>query len=300
MNAILPFLPPTLRRIIECVADEPKNRAEELRIREGRPLELSGSGDSRFITVRGELTAAEREGYRPSRDDCLQLLDLLTSHSVYSFEEELKRGYITVTGGHRVGLVGRAVLEHGQVKLLRDIAGFNIRIARERPGVAQPLLPALWDSAAGRPHHTLFVSPPQQGKTTMIRDLARLLSRGGALPPPVVQAGLKIGIVDERSEIAACVKGVPTFDVGPRTDVLDRCPKAEGMMMLIRSMSPDVLIVDEIGRAEDAVAVEEALHAGIVVAATAHALHADDAARRPALERLLAAGLFARIVALRR
>ncbi|MFK7697201.1 stage III sporulation protein AA [Paenibacillus sp. HJGM_3] len=300
MNPILPFLPPSLRRLIEQVPAEIRDRMEELRIREGRPLELSGTGSAGFVTARGEWTADAGRGYRPNRDECLQLLDLLTDHSVYTFEEELKRGYITVQGGHRVGLAGRTVLEHGQVKLIRDIAGFNIRIARERPGAALPLLPHLWDEASGRPHHTLFLSPPQQGKTTMIRDLARLLSWGGSLPAPAGSAGLKVGIVDERSEIAACVKGVPTFDVGPRTDVLDRCPKAEGMMMLIRSMSPDVLVVDEIGRQADADAIEEALHAGIVVLATAHARDADDAARRPALRQLLAAGRFARLVALRR
>ncbi|MDF2671497.1 MAG: stage sporulation protein, partial [Paenibacillus sp.] len=175
MNAILPFLPPLLRRIIENVSAESRSRAEELRIREGRPLELSGSAGSKFITGRGELTLDASLGYCPNREDCLQLLDLLTNHSVYTFEEELKRGYITVNGGHRVGLAGRTVLEHGQVKLIRDIAGFNIRIARERLGVANPLLPILWDETTGRLHHTLFISPPQQGKTTMIRDLARLI-----------------------------------------------------------------------------------------------------------------------------
>ncbi len=300
MNAILPFLPPALRRIIENVPAESRSRAEELRIREGRPLELTGSEGSRFITVRGEMTRDAGKGYCPNRDDCLQLLDLLTNHSMYTFEEELKRGYITVNGGHRVGLAGRTVLEQGQVKLIRDIAGFNIRIARERKGVALPLLSALWDAATGRLHHTLFISPPQQGKTTMIRDLARLISWGGSLTSSTAREGLKVGIVDERSEIAACVKGVPTFDVGPRTDVLDRCPKAEGMMMLIRSMSPEVIVVDEIGRPEDAEATLEALHAGIIVAATAHGLNADDAAKRPALRQLLSAGLFTRIVTLRR
>jgi stage III sporulation protein AA len=192
------------------------------------------------------------------------------------------------------------VLEDGKVRLVRDIAGFNIRIARECKDVGLPLLPALWDPAADRLHQTLIVSPPQQGKTTLIRDLARLISLGGWGAPPDAQAGRKVGIVDERSEIAACVKGVPTFDVGPRTDVLDGCPKAEGMMMLIRSMSPDVLVVDEVGRPADAEAIREALHAGIAVIATAHGRDADDVRQRPALRELLESRVFTRIVALRR
>src|SRR4051794_25087155 len=103
MNAILPFLSPTLRRIIENVPTESRSRAEELRIRQGRPLEITGAEGSRFITARGELTQDASKGYCPSQEDCLQLLDLLTNPSVYTFEEELKRGYITVNGGHRVG-----------------------------------------------------------------------------------------------------------------------------------------------------------------------------------------------------
>src|SRR5690606_35995411 len=125
MNAILSFLPPTLRRIIENVPTGSRNSAEELRIREGRPLELTGAEGSCFITARGETSQEAGRGYCPTREDCIQLLDLLTNHSVYTFEEELKRGYITVHGGHRVGLAGRTVLEQGQVKLIRDIAGFN-------------------------------------------------------------------------------------------------------------------------------------------------------------------------------
>src|SRR5690606_12747541 len=109
-------------------------------------------------------------------------------------------------------------------------------------------------------------SPPQLGKTTLIRDLARMISYGDTLDNGSLKLGspgMKVGIVDERSELAACVRGIPLFDVGPRTDILDGCPKAEGMMMLIRSMSPEVIIVDEIGRPEDTEAIREALHAGI-------------------------------------
>jgi stage III sporulation protein AA len=299
-SATLPFLPATLRRVLERLPEHEWQQTEEIRIRRNRPLEWIGGGNSRFLTADGIWTEQPEAAYKPGSDDCSSLLDLLTRHSLYSYEEELKRGFITAAGGHRVGLAGKAVLEHGRVRLLRDISGFNIRLARERPGVAMPVLPLLYDPVEKELAHTLIVSPPQQGKTTLLRDLARLLSTGGWNEGGRKAKGRKIGIVDERSEIAGCMDGTPRYDVGPRTDVLDGCPKAEGMMMMIRSMSPEVLIVDEIGRPEDAVAIEEALHAGIRVIATAHGRNPEDAGRRPVLRGLMEAQVFGRYVVPRR
>jgi stage III sporulation protein AA len=296
----LPFLPPSLRRLLEQLPVQDMRQTEELRVRRDRPLEWIGCGVSRFITGDGRWTDDPRLAYRPGKDDCLSLLDLLTRHSLYSYEEELKRGFITAAGGHRVGLAGKAVLEQGNVKLLRDISGFNIRLARERPGMALPILPLLYDPVEKELAHTLIISPPQQGKTTLLRDMARLISAGGWTAGGAAARSRKVGIVDERSEIAGCVDGVPRYDVGPRTDVLDGCPKAEGMMMMIRSMSPEVLLVDEVGRAEDAAAIEEALHAGIRVIATAHGRGPEDAARRPVMRELMKARVFNRFVVPRR
>lgn len=299
LESVTAVLPPTLRAALNRMPEQTKSRLEEFRVREGRPLEISVSGESVFLTAEGRVTAAASDAYRPSREDCRILLDLLTEHSVYTREEELRRGYMAVAGGHRVGLAGRVVVEEGKVKLMRDITGFNIRIAREWKGAGEALIPYLLAGCGRTIHSTLLLSPPQQGKTTAIRDLARLLSNGwsgqaGRLAP------LKVAIVDERSEIAACVRGVPAFDVGPRTDVLDSCPKAEGMMMMIRSLSPQVLIADEIGRPEDAEAVREAAHAGIRVVLTAHAGSLEEARRRPVLRDLTAEGAFARYVLLSR
>lgn len=298
LESVIAVLSLRLKSLVRGLPDSILAEIEELRIRQNRPLEIICSGKSGFIRTDSRVTAEPKDAYHPSQDDCAKLLDLLTNHSVYSYEEELKRGYITIAGGHRVGLAGRTVLEQGQVKLLREISSFNIRIARERIGCASSLLPILADENGGI-RSALLVSPPQHGKTTMIRDLARLISTGSA-PGLRSQRGRKVGIVDERSEIAACVKGVPTFDVGPRTDILDRCPKAEGMMMMIRSMSPEVLIVDEIGREEDALAVNEALHAGISVLSTAHAAGIEDIQRRPVLHHLFLAGAFSRYIVLRK
>ncbi|ANE48079.1 stage III sporulation protein AA [Paenibacillus swuensis] len=295
MNSAIALLPLSLQHIIASLPDKVQARLEEIRIRENRPLEIVYEGHYRFVTPQGMLSEQPEGAYLPPREECLKLLDLISNHSLYTLEEELRRGYITVRGGHRIGLAGRAVLDRGQVKQLRDIAGFNIRLAKEIVGAADALFPLLLDPARHAPHHTLLISPPQQGKTTLLRDLARIA--GSGVPGLHVKAR-KVGIVDERSELAACVKGVPTFNVGSRTDVLDACPKAEGMMMMIRSMSPEILIVDEIGRREDAEAIQEALHAGIIVIATAHGRGLDDIRRRPILSGMAEDGFFGRYVVL--
>ncbi|WP_379128785.1 stage III sporulation protein AA [Paenibacillus sp. sgz500958] len=275
-------------------------KVEEIRVREGRPLEINYAGKYHFLSVNGQLTLNTDEAYKPDREDSHRLLDLISNHSLYTMEEELRKGFITLPGGHRVGLAGRTVLSGGGVEHLRDITGFNVRIAREIHGAADGILPYLLDKTRQRIMHTLILSPPQHGKTTLLRDLARQISTGTLGIQSTRRPGLKVGIVDERSEIAGSRRGIPAFDVGPRTDILDGCPKAEGMMMMIRSLSPDVLVADEIGRPEDAEAVTEALHAGISVLATAHGKEVSELARRPGLSGLLEHRMFERYVILHR
>jgi len=296
LESILSILPYSLKTIVANLPAAMQNKIEEIRIREDRPLEVSWPGDYAFVTRESGLVRDPLGAYRPTSGDCRTLLELLTQHSLYSFEEELRRGYVTVAGGHRVGLAGRAVLEAGKVRTIRDVGSFNVRVSREVKGVSRGVASLLVDAAHKRVFNTLIVSPPQQGKTTLLRDLARAFSDGTSEARTMLGKGLKVGVVDERSEIAASCKGVPRFDLGPRTDVLDGCPKAEGMMMMIRSLSPELLVVDEIGRPEDADALHEALHGGISVIATAHGYSWDDVRLRPVLKQLIEERLFARLV----
>ncbi|MDA8354319.1 MAG: stage III sporulation protein AA [Firmicutes bacterium] len=292
LSPILEVLPLSIRGMVESLPGKKKEHLEEIRVRQGRPLEVVSPWQYGFVSDRGRLVNREEEAYRPGREDCEKMLNLISNHSLYALEEELRRGYVTIKGGHRIGLAGRVVVEGGQVKHIREVAGFNVRIARQVKGSARSLLPRILRGS--RLENLMIVSPPQCGKTTLLRDLVRIVSQGEGI------ASRKVGVVDERSEIAGCIDGVPQHEIGPRTDVLDGCPKAEGMMMMIRSMSPELLVVDEIGRREDSEAVFEAIHAGVQLFTTAHAKSMEELCRRPGISELVREGVFSRYVLLSR
>jgi stage III sporulation protein AA len=255
---------------------------EEIRIRIARPIEITMNGRLFFLP------------YVIQQEDALHLMNKISHFSIYAIEEELKRGYITVAGGHRIGLAGKVILDEGKVKAIRDVSSFNIRVAREKIGIADSVIPYVFKDEW---MHTMIIGPPQTGKTTLLRDIARVISSGD--PQKAIHPA-KVGIVDERSEIAGCVNGVPNLTFGDRIDVLDACPKAEGMMMMIRSMSPDVLIVDEIGRREDSEAISEAVHAGIKLMMTIHGNDLSDIKKRPSLKEILDQDIFQRYIVLSR
>ncbi len=293
MEEIWRLLPGELRDKLHALPDEVIDGLEEIRLRTNRPVELIVLQQSYFMTRHGELSKNPQRGWTFTQDLAIKVLNVISDHSLYALEDQLKNGYITVSGGHRVGMAGKVVTKDGRVEGIREIVSFNIRVAREKKGVAHPLIPFLLDS--NRWLHTLIISPPQCGKTTLLRDLARLISYGNRYI-----SGKKVGIVDERSEIAGCWRGIPQNDVGIRTDVLDACPKAEGMMMMIRSMSPDVIVTDELGREEDVMAVREVLNAGVILMTSAHGKNLEDLRKRPILSQMIDMGVFERFIVLSR
>lgn len=280
MREIFHILPSVIRDYLEGHPAEDRANMEEIRLRIGRPVEIVG--------LRGK-----KKSHPPifTEKDASQMMSLLSQHSLYRLEEELKRGYITIPGGHRVGIAGRVVMDKGHVKGLREIGSYNIRIAKEKQGVSDDYIHELY-----RKNHwtnTLIIGPPKTGKTTLLRDLARQISLG--IPQKGIPAK-NVAIVDERSEIAGCIHGIPQHDFGVKIDVLDACPKAEGMMMMIRSMSPDVLVVDEIGREEDGRAMMEAIYAGVTVISTVHGTTLENVKKRPTIRALLEESAFETVI----
>ncbi|HOP68934.1 MAG: stage III sporulation protein AA [Dethiobacteria bacterium] len=290
------YLAPRIRSIINAASPPLWAGLEEIRLRAERPLAVHGRWGDFFLNEKG-AAVPPGEAYCPSGEDLERSLQLISCSSLYAFEQELRCGYITIPGGHRVGLCGQAVLEEGRVVRLKHITGLNYRLAREVVGCARPYLPLFLDYRQGRVRHGLIVSPPRGGKTTFLRDLTRWLSDG---VPGLGFKGFKVAVVDERSEIGGSFLGRPQLNVGYNTDVLDACPKAEGMMMLLRSMAPQVIVTDEIGHEKDISAIEEIIHAGVTVIATAHGGSQEELLRRPGLRRLFQQQVFERVVFLGR
>ncbi|MFB1050393.1 stage III sporulation protein AA [Paraliobacillus sp. JSM ZJ581] len=281
MEEIMSLFTGSLRNEIFQKTDNRWSMLQEIRIRMNQPVEIIFDSHTERLT---DLYA--------NKQDITYLINQISQFSLYRLEEELKKGYVTIRGGHRIGLAGKVNTTNGNVKAIKDITFFNIRIAKEKIGAALPYMKELFDKDYCS---TLIIGPPQTGKTTLLRDISRLIGSGWKHASPV-----KVGIVDERSEISGCLDGVPQHDVGARTDVLDACPKAEGVMMLIRSMSPDVIVVDEIGSEEDVFAIQEALHAGVKLMCSAHGSSLDDIKKRISFTPLFKSNMFDRFIILRK
>ncbi len=260
----------------------------EVRVRVDRPVLAHVGGRIGWLCADGFHEGApmpDGRGVRLNAAECGRLLEALCEQSLYAREEELRAGYLTLPGGFRVGVCGQMSVVGGRVTALRHATSFNIRVARAVPGCADRVMPHLLQH--GRACSALVLSPPGEGKTTLLRDIARQMG-----------AVLRVCVVDERGEIAGCYEGVPRLDVGLMTDVLDGCPKGEGLPLLLRSMRPDVVIADEIGCPADAAALQDASACGVAVIASAHAACYEDAIARPALCQAIMAGGFTRIITL--
>ncbi len=265
--------PQEIQRQIGAMDQTAREAIEEVRVYRDREVRLMCRG--RAVALRG----------RVSGSDITNILNNLLKFSYYAYEEDLAKGFVTIDGGHRVGICGKAVMEKGKVTLLREISSLNIRCCHEIIGCSRPLKHLLVKDD-GRPASLLIVSPPGCGKTTMLRDIARSMGE---------DEGLKVAVCDERSEIAGMHGGSSSYRLGPMTDVLDGCPKAEGILMLIRAMSPDVVITDEIGRTEDGEAIKACRNCGVSVIASAHGSDIEDIRKLP-ISGIIDSGTFDHII----
>lgn len=259
----------------------------EIRIRVGRPLFLCYAKREFF------LQCGNGTPYLVTRQDLKECLEYISGYSLYAYEEEIKQGYISIQGGHRVGVTGKVILENDKIKGMKDIFCMNIRFAHQILGCADECMKYV--RKENGICHTLIISPPRCGKTTILRDMIRQISNGTEQFP-----GMTVGVVDERSELAGCYQGVPQNDLGMRTDILDACPKSLGMQMLIRSMSPRVVAVDELGKEEDFRAVESVIHCGCKLIATAHGNSLEDVLKQPFFQKLKEMQVFERYIVLKK
>ena len=252
---------------------------QEIRLRTGHPIIIFYRGTEKILPV----ISTERS--------IRETLDYVSNYSLYAYENELRQGFITIEGGHRVGMAGQVLIENGRVKNMKQVSSLNIRISHEILSCADKLFPFITYNK--QLYHTLIISPPRCGKTTILRDLIRQISDGNKWIK-----GCTVGVVDERSELAGCYQGVPQNHMGMRTDVLDGCPKADGMIMLIRSMSPQVVAVDEIGAPEDVQAIKYAMHCGCKMLSTVHGESLEEIQKKPLFAQLVKEQCFERYVVL--
>lgn len=291
MEEIINAFPRPLRALCRAGFEEGVE-AEELRLRIGQPVMTIGKKEEYFWNQdTGRLQKECTGSYCWSQEDMKETLSRMSQYSMYALEEEIRNGFFTIQGGHRIGVTGKTICGQRHIETIRNISGVNIRIAREKKGCAGKLTSYIRQGE--QIYNTLILSPPGVGKTTMLRDCIRLLSNGTA-----EQKGKKIGVVDERSEIAASFYGIPQNDLGIRTDVLDCCPKAEGMRLLLRSMSPQIIAVDELGSREECQAVEEVLHCGCQILGTMHVGCIGELKEKSYLSGWLEQGFFQRFVLL--
>lgn len=284
-QAVTPYFAGVLHEGLSRLKAEVYQEMEEIRLRAAQPLLLKIGESEWGLTSRGELTKKLPEAINASREDLYRTIASISDNSLYALEEEIRRGFITIPGGHRVGLAGQVIVQAAGIKGIKEFSSICFRLAREKKGCARTILPHIMST--GTIVNTLIISPPRCGKTTILRDIARSISLGSPAFPPH-----NIAIIDERSEIAGTHRGLAQLDVGLRSDVLDACPKAWGMMMAIRSLSPQVLIADEIGRKEDVEALQECVNAGVAVICSIHARNPEELSKRPLIKKLLSQGAF--------
>lgn len=276
LETIVNVLPASFREYLSFVN---MDGVEEIRLRVKRNAILYFGPD------KGELVT----DYIIEQQDLQEALEYITHFSLYAYEDDIREGFITIKGGHRVGIAGKIVREDGKIKTISNISSINIRVSHQVLGCADKLMSYI--VRGDNVMNTLIISPPGAGKTTLLRDVLRQLSDTYMK---------RISIVDERSEIASCYKGIPQNNVGIRTDVYDCCPKTEGIMLMIRAMAPEVVAVDEVGSGDDMKAIQDAMACGCKVVATMHGDTVDDVVTKSFMDNCITNKLFDRFVFIKR
>lgn len=280
MEQVMTNLPFHLQERLKTLSSREWDEVEEIRLRLGQPPQI------RFRVGEKNLL-----GEVVTLNDLEQTLELASRASMHTVLPQLRRGYLTLPGGHRMGVCGSVRQRDGEIHAIEPLSSLNLRLARQVRGIGEPLMSKLCPE--GRFASTLILAPPGVGKTTVLRDIIRCLSDG------VGCAYQRVGLADERGEVAALYRGEPQVDVGSHTDVLEGCPKAQALMLLLRGMNPQVLAADEITAGEDISAMETAVGCGVALLCTAHGADRRDLERRVLYRPLLERGIFRTLLTIR-
>ncbi len=264
--------------------DSIKEKAQEIRLRLNRPVAICCPENTYYITENGCITnkVIDQPMLTAHQRDIADVFNNICNYSVYSRQNEIKNGFVTMQGGHRAGICGTAVIENEKITNIRDISSINIRIAREHINSSKEFLNKIKAVDGG----VLICGSPCSGKTTLLRDISRKLS---------LEYDKKVSLIDERGELAGTVKGVYQNNMG-MCDILDGYSKAEGIIQAIRSMSPDVVVCDEIGGFDDVKAILQSSNSGVDFIATVHAKNRDELIKKPFVKELLKSNVFAKAV----
>ncbi|MCC3867290.1 stage III sporulation protein AA [Terrisporobacter mayombei] len=291
-DEIINSLSLNLRNKIKTIQGE---NIEEIRLRINKPLIINGNQKDYFYNEKyNKLDRNMDKAYIVTKEDVDQTFQIICKYSIHSFMDDIKKGFVTLRGGHRVGIVGKAIVENGKVENIKHISSLNIRISKEVKSCSDKVMDHIIKGPT-KINNTIIISPPQCGKTTLLRDIVRNLSNG---TEKYNFKGVNVALIDERNEIAGSYLGIPQMDVGIRTDIIETCPKDVGIMMVLRSMSPNVIITDEIGTEKDIKALYTALNGGVGLITTVHGDSIEDIRNRKELNNLLDEELFKKVILL--
>ena len=285
---VLNYLPEHIRRMLCKTFGLVGDDVNEIRLRNRLPLIVGTQNGSFAVLPDGNISPAVGGAYIVEEADVQKIFRAICENSVYAFSDDIRQGFVTIRGGHRVGITGRATTNGQRIETFREISSMNIRIAKEVIGAANQVIDKVLTPLGIK--NTLIVAPPLGGKTTVLRDLARQIS----------DKGIKTGIADERGEIAALFKGVPQKNVGLQTDIIENVPKADGALMLLRTMSPQVIITDEISTKTDIKALAQCFGMGVSVIASTHGKTAEEVLKREFLKELVGGIGFEQIIVLKK
>lgn len=281
LEEILRYFPEKLENKLSEEIKDKLDSLEEIRLRVDRPIVLKFRDTDKVIK------------YNVTTEDILSTLQILCENSIYSYQNQIAEGFITIKGGHRIGISGSCAIEDGKVINIRYIYSLNFRIARQVIGSSNLVLKHILNLENNSIYNTLIISAPGTGKTTILRDIIRQLSTG---IKEIKFLAINVGVVDERGEIAAMYKGIPQNDIGIKTDIIENVSKSIGIKMLIRSMAPKVIVADEIGKREDIEAIHYAICSGCRGIFTAHGSNFADVSLNPVIHNLIETHTIERLV----